>query len=239
MADRYDPRELPYGVTLVYGSSGAGKTTLCNRALILYGYTGPTVTLDLTGDVQKALRSDARVKVHCFGSIAEYGSFAKSRVTPLGAMEHVVCTPSVSDMTDDKAIQLFTFLAWGPEHRNVFRCVYCDESESLFTSEHKPVVDSMVRRARNARLGVILATKFPTHVSTATRACSLRVCVFRLSSDDAVDATKRIGPSVLFEGVQRLSTGQYLYYNGQGPDETLPRLDSKTSPVPWHCAPPA
>lgn len=234
----------PHGLTLVYGAPGTGKTTLIASALREYGAHGPTLTLDLTGDIatelERRLPHDHRlVRV---GSPAAYGRATRTgwfdSRPAWGPGRH--CVVVLGDGGFERAVSLWTLLATEPRYRRLWVATAVDESEQLFGTHStiSPELRESVLVARNERRGMLFATKRPTAVSPYLRSAARRACVFKVLSDADARACDELGPSKLFRadgrGVQHLPRGKYLYFSGADhtPDSTLPVLDSRAFP-PW------
>jgi hypothetical protein len=238
--------EDPFGVTLVYGAPGMGKTTLIVSALIEYAHHGTTLVLDLTGDIRSALALRAP-ETQRIVSVSSPQGYAKAKPKP-GLFDtksvgwqrgtHVIIT--LGERPIHEVIALWKGLATDKNHRCQFVAAVCDESEQLFgtTNAISPELRESVLVARNEHRAMIFATKRPTAVSTYFRSTARRACVFKVLSDADARACDELGPSKLFRadgrGVQYLPQGKYLYFSGSEhtPDSTLPVMDSR-SPVPW------
>ena len=239
----------PFGVTLVYGAPGMGKTTLIVSALCEYAKYGTTLVLDLTGDIAIALNRECPddQTVVLVSNVVDYvkakpkpGLF-DSRPVGWSKGTHIVIGLSGSHRgTIADCVGLWTALATDRKHRREFIAAVCDESEQLFSSGNhiSNELRESVLVARNERRSMVFATKRPTAVSTYFRSTARRACVFKVLSDSDARACDELGPSKLFrsagKGVQYLPRGSYLYFSGSEhtPDDTLPVLDSR-SPAPW------
>jgi hypothetical protein len=238
----------PFGVTLIYGAPGMGKTTLIVSSLIEYAKYGSTLILDLTGDIATALdsRCPDSQSIVVVSSASQYvklkpkpGMFDRTPPSwPKGT--HVVVGLGSGKGSIEDCVGLWTALATDRQHRREFIATVCDESEQLFSAGNH--ISSELREsvlvARNERRSMVFATKRPTAVSTYFRSTARRACVFKVLSDADARACDELGPSKLFrsagKGVQYLPKGQYLYFSGSDhtPDSTLPVLDSRDG-APW------
>jgi len=237
----------PHGVTAIYGGPGVGKTTLIIGALIAYGRLGATLSLDITGDIERALRKrlpkgQTIVKIT---SIDDYkkitqSSFLTGQFRGFVRGNHVVVgVPPISKQTATSAEEsaaLWIALASAGAYRSQFVAAFCDEAEQVFPGTGR--VDAgfgfAARIARNERRSIVLAVKRPTALATTVRSVVRRLCVFRVSSDADVKACSELGPARLFERVQYLEKGAYLYYaaDEHTPADELPELSSLDAP-PW------
>lgn len=236
----------PFGVTLVYGAPGMGKTTLIVSSLVEYAKHGTTLVLDLTGDIRSALREKAP-DTQRIVSVSSAKGYARMRPKPglfdsrsVGWQKGTHVVIGLGEGSIDEVIGLWTALASDPRHRNQFVAAVCDESEQLFrTSNHiSAELREAVLVARNERRSMVFATKRPTAVSTYFRSAARRACVFKVLSDADARACDELGPSKLFRangrGVQYLPRGSYVYFSGSDhtPDDTLPVYDSRDG-APW------
>ena len=234
----------PHGLTLIYGAPGTGKTTLIARAVREYGAYGPTLTLDLTGDIATALERQlppsariARVSTpQGYGRATRTGWFSSGPAW--GPGRH--CVVTIGEGGFERAVSLWTLLATDPRYRRIWVATACDESEQLFGAHSaiSPELRESVLVARNERRAMLFATKRPTAVSPYLRSAARRAAVFKVLSDADARACDELGPSKLFRapgrGVQHLPRGRYLYFSGADhtPDSVLPMLDSRDLP-PW------
>lgn len=244
--------ETPEGLTLLYGGPGTGKTTLSVAALAEYGRHGATVTLDLTGDIKRAL---ARCLPDGQRIVAVHGAVSFKRLTETSFLAprfdgfprgtHVVFTlPERAKQTaESSAIAKAGWIAVcsSPLTRTWFCAAFCDEAEQLFANAG--AVDEGFRQsllvARNERRAFILAVKRPTALAPSLRAAAMRLCVFRVMSDADARAVEELGPSRVFReapggGPQYVEKGLYLYYSPtiHTPDSKL-QLHSAPSLPPW------
>lgn len=237
----------PHGVTAIYGGSGTGKTTLIVGALVAYGRLGATISLDVTGDIERALkkRLPKTQRIYRVTSAKEYAaltgdSFIRGKFQGFARGTHVVITLPQPEKRSanslDDAIGLWLALASGPRHRARFVVAFCDEAEQVFPSTGRidPAFRESVLVARNESRSIVLAVKRPTALAPSARSAVRRLCVFRVNADADVRACAELGPASLFARVQYLSRGRFLYYDSSEhtPDSDLPECDSLDAP-PW------
>lgn len=246
-SERMTRHSDPHGVTAIYGGAGTGKTTLIVGALVAYGRLGATLSLDVTGDIERALkkRLPKTQRIYRVSSAKEYtaltkDSFIHGRFDGFARGTHLIVVLPPSDKRGanslDDAIGLWLALASDPRHRARFVVAFCDEAEQVFPSTGRidPAFRESVLVARNESRSIVLAVKRPTALAPSARSAVRRLCVFRVNADADVRACAELGPASLFVGVQYLARGRYLYYDSaeHTPASELPECDSLDAP-PW------
>lgn len=246
-------RDTPEGLTLIYGGPGTGKTTLEVAALVEYGKHGATVSLDLTGDVSRALASempdDQRiVRVHSATDFARLTktSFLQPEFAGFEPGTHVVFTLPETHKQTPKSSETAT-VGWiavcaSPLTRLWFCAAFCDEADRIFRSAGS-VDDGFAQSvlvARNERRAIILAVKRPTALAPVLRTAAMRLCVFRVMSDADARAVEELGPARVFReapggGPQYMERGEYLYYSPaiHTPKSTLQVYSARDHVPPW------
>ncbi|MFY7699844.1 MAG: AAA family ATPase [Burkholderiaceae bacterium] len=243
MYETQSDNQHPYGVTVLYGGSGTGKTTLLARAVAEHCQYAPTVVLDVTHDLRELLVGSQHsprtlhpnVTVHYYTSLEGYEWSLKQWFMTFSAGDIVFIGPPEKGGDPSESIRLFTAILTSTKHSKRFSVYVCDEAELLFSNnQFSRQYDNAIYTARNRHASIYLAAKRPTRIPTNVRSCAMRAVVFKLRADADARATEELGPSELFrDRVQNLTIGKGLYYCGQGPGEELPILDSRESPIPW------
>lgn len=236
------------GITLLFGGPGTGKSVLLVNAMVESAKHGPTLILDITGDIEKYLRKampkdQTIIRVTSPDDYAR--TFRKSFFNPspeVGKNTHVLIGLPPREKRKGgetmAAVGLWLALVIDPIKRVQFPFAFSDESDQLFPSSNQTpqeFKDSMLV-ARNEGRSLFYAVKRPTALTPTVRSLSTRACVFRLISDADAKACAELGPSKLFppEIVLSLPVGQYLYYDAREHrfDSTLATYDA------MHDAPP-
>jgi len=222
------------GITCFLGGSGTGKTTYMVRAIALQSTLSSVAILDVTGDIRKGL-DEKGLRYSLVSDTAEFSKLTRSPFFRLIPGCIVVFGPRPKKSKEiAEPIEAFVNALTTSNTKLEFGCYACDEAELLFNGRPPSLFEGAVYIARNRGVAIYLAAKRPTHIPTAVRSCAMRAVVFKLRSDSDARMVEELGPSSLFRGrVQSLKLGRALYYCGQSEGDTLPVIDSRTSPIPW------